>query len=155
MVSLAVPWDALLYAENDDVHKNWRDSPTTARLRELEGFVTDRMGNRGRAELVSQHEGSYNIVFRFSFGSGGSDVALRSPKPGHAADILAREKTANEVSWMQFLQEKTRISVPHVYSYGTELHVLPPHRLPYILMDWLPCDTNLRDFLASNPPIEV
>jgi hypothetical protein len=154
MDALAIRYDGLLYAESDDVYDNWRDTLTDARMRELENFVASRISDRGPAKFVSQHQGSYNMVFRFSFAFSSSDVALRSPKPGHAASTLAQEKTANEVAWMEFLKEKTSIPLPRVYSYGTEPGFLSPLELPYILMDWLPGD-NLRRFLASGPSNEL
>ncbi|TQV95355.1 Protein kinase-like domain [Cordyceps javanica] len=154
--SLTVHYDAVLYAKGDDQYRDWNDSLKKERFHALEEFVTTHITDRGPAKFVEGgiSSGSYNQVFRFSFSFGGSDIALKVPKPGHSARTLAAEKLANEAAWLQFFKEKTTIPVPHVYSCGTEPGQLSPLELPYILMDWVPGD-NLRKFLASAPPKEL
>ncbi|CAK7225302.1 hypothetical protein SCUCBS95973_005818 [Sporothrix curviconia] len=157
MASLAVPYDALLYTENDDVYLAWKNS-LKGEQDKLEEFVAGRINGRGPAKLVCSDEGTYNMVFRFHFDSGGNDVALRCPKPGHAASSLAAEKTEDEVAWMAFLAENTNIPLPRVYSFsfGTApAGSLSPLGLAHILMDWVPGDMSLREFLRSDPPNEV
>ncbi|KAM3502044.1 hypothetical protein MY10362_005126 [Beauveria mimosiformis] len=149
---LAVSCDAVLYAQGRDQYKDWRNGLEEEHIPTLEKFVTARIADRGHALFVpgSIREGSYNMVARFSFRSGGSDVALKMPKPGHSAGTLTAEKIANEASWMIFLKEKTTIPVPYVHSYGIEPGHLSPLQLPYILMDWASGD-NLREFLTRAP----
>ncbi|ATY65984.1 kinase-like domain [Cordyceps militaris] len=150
---LTVPYDAVLYAEGSDQYRDWDDSLKEEHMHALEEFVTAHITDRGPARFVQGgiSNGSYNRVFRFSFDDGGSDIALKSPKPGHSAGTIAAEKVANEAAWLEFFKEKTTIPVPRVYSCGTEPGHLSPLKLPYILMDWVLGD-NLRDFLRSAPP---
>ncbi|KND86124.1 Altered inheritance of mitochondria protein 9, mitochondrial [Tolypocladium ophioglossoides CBS 100239] len=152
--SLAVLYDGLCYAEGDDKYRDWDNNFKEKYQRPLEQFVTNHVSGRGLARFVGISDGSYNRVVRFTFDSGGSDVALKCPKPGHSAAALVAEKIANEASWIEFLGEITSIPVPHVYSYGTEPDHLSPLELPYILMDWVP-GNNLRDFLATGPSDEL
>ncbi|RTE71398.1 hypothetical protein BHE90_014193 [Fusarium euwallaceae] len=156
MALLAVNYDAITYAEGTDAYRTWNKSLTEEHLRGLEPFVSDHVHGRGPAKFTGGiSDGSYNRVVRFSFDSDGNDVALKFPKPGHAAAALAQEKIADEAAWMHFLKEETSIPLPHVYSHGT----LPDNNpssldLPYILMDWVPGD-NLREFLKSEPSDEL
>lgn len=147
MVPLPVHYDAIVYAEYDDEFSRWEKTLTESKLRALETFVTQLIGGRGPATLVpdGMSQGSYNRVLRFNFASGGSDVALKFPMPGRTAPELQHEKVANEAAWLQFLEEKTAVPVPHVYSSGILTTSLG---LPYILMDWV-SGVDLRGFLKD------
>ncbi|KAM0322263.1 hypothetical protein ACHAQA_009552 [Verticillium albo-atrum] len=147
MDPLPVYYDAVVYAEYDDESSRWEESLIEPTLRELEPFVTELVDGRGPAKLVldGTNQGSYNRVLRFRFASGGSDVALKFPMPGRTAPNLWQEKVANEAAWLQFLEEKTAVPVPHVYSSG----ILPTSLgLPYILMDWV-SGVDLRSWLKD------
>ncbi len=154
--SLAVIYDAAFYAEGSRQYRDWDDSLREEHMHALEEFVTAHISGHGAAKFVHGgiSSGTYNRVIRFSFDLGSRDIALKFPKPGHSAGTLAAEKIANEAAWIEFLEEKTTIPVPHVYSYGTEPGHLSPLQLPYILMDWIPGE-NLREFLTSAPPKEL
>lgn len=151
MDSLKVKGDYVVLCRGTDVYDRWQEGLGAEQLRVLEAFVTDRIGHRGPAKIIDRDEGSYNIVFRLSFSSGDGDVALRFPKPGHFGPGLADEKTTNEANWMEYIRENTKIPIPRVYSYGADTGLLPPLNLPYILMDWVPGDSSVRDFLKDDP----
>ncbi|KAJ2984012.1 hypothetical protein NQ176_g258 [Zarea fungicola] len=144
---LCVTYDGVLKFKGDDQYYEWNNSFKDEDVQALEDFVASHIMNRGRATLISLSEGTHNRVARFRLELGGSDAALKFPKPGHSAGTLAAEKVTNEAAWLVYLKEKTIIPVPHVYSCHTkpELSLL---KVPSILMEWMPGE-NLRDFLAS------
>jgi hypothetical protein len=63
---------------------------------------------------------------------------------------LVAEKVTNEVAWMQYLTEKTKIPIPRVHAFGTSVEL--PLGQPFILMDYIQ-GVNLRNFLRELPQI--
>jgi Phosphotransferase enzyme family len=145
----SVPYDDLFDTKGSDEFTAWKESYLVPDvLLMLEKFVTDRIVDRGSAKYIETKEGSYNLVFRFHFETGG-DVVLRVPQPGNTAAALVAEKVNNEVNWMKFLGEMTSIPVPKVYSFGTHApDLIPRLELPFIIMDFLPGES-LRSFLFA------
>lgn len=145
----SIPYDELFYNKGTDEYTAWKESYLVSDvITTLEEFVAHRLVDRGRATYVGTKEGSYNLVFHFSFQTGG-DIALRVPKPGHSPTALVAEKVSNEVNWIKFFAEMTSIPVPKVHNFGTHAPDLVPRlELPFILMDFLPGE-NLRNVMLG------
>lgn len=157
-----VDYDSLAGDDGFEKFRAWQKyilaRPT---VRKLEQLVMDKVDKRrGRAWFYTKkvQDGSYNMVLFFTFAKDGPpEVVLRLPKPGDTAPALVAERLENEARWMEYMEERQVLKVPHVHSWDSKG---PEGIGPYILMDfvegeklldWLPqwttTDDPKRDFV--------
>ncbi|KAF1912802.1 phosphotransferase enzyme family protein-like protein [Ampelomyces quisqualis] len=107
-------FDELAEKLGDDQWDEWKAKVLDAK-EEIAAFVASRRPGRG-AEVLDWFQGSFNFCLQIMYNDGTPDVIIRFPGPGHTT--FRDEKIQNEVQVIQFLQDKTSIPVPRLFSWG-------------------------------------
>lgn len=85
-------------------------------------------------KVVMATGGSFNCGIRLRFDDDKPDWFVRFPMPGHS--MFRDEKTRNEVAVMKYVEEHTKIPVPHIIAYGMS-DENPTGLGPFIIMNWV------------------
>ncbi|KAF2797109.1 hypothetical protein K505DRAFT_334577 [Melanomma pulvis-pyrius CBS 109.77] len=134
--------------DGDNEWKAWLEQVFDAK-QEIIDFASSRRTGNCPLEFDSYLKGSFNFGLSIQFNDGGPKTLIRFPKPGHTATTLRDEKVTNEVSFLNYLGQNTRIPVTRVTSWGmTEEN---PQKLgPYIIMDFVEGTRSTNIMMMAN-----
>jgi hypothetical protein len=88
-------------------------------------------------------KGSFNIALWMTYKTGPAGI-IRFPLPG--ATMFPEEKLRCEVAIMRYLYDKTSVSVPFFYHWGSK-ESCPLELGPYIIMEYIEHDSSMYDVL--------
>ncbi|EFY89877.1 phosphotransferase enzyme family protein [Metarhizium acridum CQMa 102] len=112
--------------------------------------LASRHNHEQPCRVVHRSNGSFNVCFFVEFDNNGPKWIVRAPiipslhKPW--------QKLLSEVATLQFLQEKTRIPVPHILAYGRDavLTKTSSQKQLFLIQDFVPGEAlNKKDLLEA------
>lgn len=127
-------FDELAETDGDNEFRTWVSKLIDAK-HDIATFVTQRLQSNIPGEFDGYLKGSFNLSRVIKLGDDRKAV-IRFPKPGHTATTLREEKVRNEVLFLDYLREKTKIPVPLVLDWGVT-DESPCQLGPFLIMNYV------------------
>jgi hypothetical protein len=85
---------------------------------EIVSFVNSRLGWNEAGEFLDYFKGSFNLSIAVRNCETNERVLIRFPFPGKVYEPWRERKVKNEVMWMNYFSEFTRLPIPRIYYWG-------------------------------------